>query len=102
MTQNEQNDSAVCMCVYIYIYLLWASQVALVVKNQPANTGDIREMGSIPASGRSPGGGHGNPFQYSCLENPHGQRSLEGYSAWGHKESDRTERLTHRHTKSHH
>ena len=39
---------------------------------------------------RSPGGGHGNPLQYSCLENPHGQRSLAGYSPWGHKESDTT------------
>ena len=41
--------------------------------------------------GRSPGGGHGNPLQYSCQENPHGQRSLAGYSPWGHKESDTTE-----------
>ena len=48
----------------------WASQVALVVKNPPANTGDVGDMGSIPGSGRSPGGGHGNPLQYSCLENP--------------------------------
>ena len=48
----------------------WASQVALVVKNPPANAGDIRDMGSIPGSGRSPGEGHGNPLQYSCLENP--------------------------------
>ena len=44
-------------------------RVALVVKNLPANTGDIRDAGSIPKSGRSPGGGHGNPLQYSCLEN---------------------------------
>ena len=50
-----------------------------MVKNQPDNTGDIRDMDSIPGSGRSPGGGHGNPLQYSCLENPHGQRSLAGY-----------------------
>ena len=42
----------------------------------------------------SPEEGNGNPIQYSCLENPHGQRSLAGYSPWGHKESDRTERLT--------
>ena len=49
---------------------LRASQVALVVKNPPANTGDVRDEGSIPWSGRSPGGGHGNPLQYSCLENP--------------------------------
>ena len=45
-------------------------------------------MGSSPGSGRSPGGGHGNPFRYSCLENPHGQRSLVGYSPCGRKESD--------------
>ena len=43
--------------------------MALVVKNPSANVGDIREVGSIPESGRSPGGGHGNPLQYSCLEN---------------------------------
>ena len=45
-------------------------QVVLVVKNPPANAGDIREAGSIPESGRSPGEGHGNPLQCSCLENP--------------------------------
>ena len=49
---------------------LWTSQLALVVKNPPANAGDARDMGSIPGSGRSLGGGHGNSIQYSCLENP--------------------------------
>ena len=49
---------------------IWASQVALVVKNLPANAGDLRDVGSSPGLGRSPGGGHGNPLQYSCLENP--------------------------------
>ena len=44
--------------------------MALVVKNLPASAGDIRDVGSIPVSGRSPGGGRGNPLQYSCLENP--------------------------------
>ena len=44
--------------------------MVLVVKNQPSNAGDIRDMGSIPGMGRSPGGGHGNPLQCSCLENP--------------------------------
>ena len=53
-----------------------ASQLVLVVKNPPANAEDIRNMGSIPGLGRSPGGGHGNPLQYSCLKNPHGQRRL--------------------------
>ena len=43
--------------------------MALAVKNPPANSGDIRDMGSIPGLGRSPGEGHGNPLQYSCLEN---------------------------------
>ena len=52
-----------------YCYL-WASQLALMVKNQVANVGDIRDAGLIPGSGRSRGGGHGNPLQYSCLENP--------------------------------
>ena len=47
-----------------------ASQVALVVKNPPANAGDRRDAGSIPGSGRSPGGGQGNPLRYFCLENP--------------------------------
>ena len=46
-----------------------ASQVVLVVKNPPANVGDIRDAGSIPGLGRSPGEGNGNPLQYSCLEN---------------------------------
>ena len=51
-------------------------------------------MGSISGLGRSPGGGHGNPLQYSFLPgDSHGQMSLEGYSPWGHKESDRTEQL---------
>ena len=49
--------------------VLQASQVAVKVKNLPANAGDIRD-GFIPGSGRSPGEGHGNPLQYSCLENP--------------------------------
>ena len=55
------------------------------------------DLGSIPGLGRSPGGGHGNPFQHFCLENPHGQRSLVGYSPWGHKELDTTEWLNTRH-----
>ena len=47
-----------------------ASQMALVVKNSPASAGDIRDTSSIPGLGRSPGGGNGDPIQYSCLENP--------------------------------
>ena len=57
-------------------------------KESACNAGDL---GSIPGLGRSPGGGHGNPLQYSCLENPHGQRSLVGYSPRSLKQSDLTE-----------
>ena len=60
-------------------------------KESACNMGDL---GLIPRLGRSPGGGHGNPLQYSCPENPHGQRSLSGYSPWGCKESDVTEQLS--------
>ena len=51
-----------------------------MVKILLANAGNIRDAGLIPELGRSPKVGHGNPLQYSCLENPHGQRSLVGYS----------------------
>ena len=57
-------------------------------KESACNAGDL---GSIPGLGRSPGGGHGNPLQYSCLENPHEWKNLAGCSPWGLKESDRTE-----------
>ena len=52
---------------------------------------NAEDLGSIPGSGRFPGEGNGNPLQYSCLENLHGQRSLAGYSPWGLKESHTTE-----------
>ena len=65
--------------------------MVLVVKNRPANAGGIRDMGLIPKLERCHGGGHGNPLQYSCLENSHGQRSLVGYSPQGCKELDMTE-----------
>ena len=59
------------MHLRIFIVVLFRiSQVMLVVKNPPANAGDIRNSGSIPGLGRSPGGGHDNPFQHFCLENP--------------------------------
>ena len=67
-------------------------QVAVeVVKDPWANAEEKRDVGSILGLGRSAGGGHGNPLQYSCMENPHGQRSLAGYSPSSCKESDTTE-----------
>ena len=61
----------------------------LVVKNPLANAGEVRDAGLIPGLGRSPGGGHGNPI--FLPGESHGQKSLVGYSPWGHKESDATE-----------
>ena len=65
-----------------------------MVKNLPENAGDTGDVSSIAASVRCPGGGNGNPLQYSCLENPYEQRSLVGYGPWGQKESDTTEQLS--------
>ena len=68
-----------CDCVYKYsvLYLMFSFSIQcdyiwgfLVVKNRPANAGDVRDLGLIPGSERSPGGGHSNPLQYSCLEKP--------------------------------
>ena len=64
---------------------------ALVVKNLPANAGDTSDVGSVPELRGIPVGRHGNTLQHSCLENPHGQRSLVGYSPWGRKELDTAE-----------
>ena len=63
-----------------------------MVKNMPANAGDIRDAGSIPGSGRSPGGRHGNPLHPNPFlpGESHGQRSLVGYNPQGHTESDTT------------
>ena len=71
----EQSESVVC--IYIYPGFPGSS----VGKESACKAGDAGDMGLIPGSGRFPGGGHGNPLQYCCLENPHGQGSLEGYSA---------------------
>ena len=81
-----------------------------MVNNLPAEAGAAGDEGSVPGLGRSPGGGHGNPLQYSCLENPMDRgawwatmwripRTEEpgGYNPWVHKESDRTEVTLHAH-----
>ena len=62
-----------------------------MVKNLPAPAGDIRDSGSIPGLERSPGGGHGNPLQYSCLENPIDRGNPAGYNPYGLTELDMTE-----------
>ena len=71
-----------------YWFLFLGFPDGSVSKESICNVGDL---GLIPGLGRSPGGEHGNPLQFSCLENPCGQRSLADYSPWGCKESDMTE-----------
>ena len=82
------------------MHMHWASLVAQMVKNLPAMRETwVQSLGSVPGLERSLVG-HGNPLQYSCLESPHGQRSLVGYGLWGHKELDTTEQLnTHAYAK---
>ena len=75
----------------IYCATYQASQGVLVVKNLPANAGDVRDMGSIPRSGRCPGGGHSNPLQYFCLKNPMDRRAWRAAVLGVAKESDTTE-----------
>ena len=76
----------------IHSIISWASLVAQSVKKKC--TFNVGDLGSIPGLGRSPGGGHGNPFQYSCLEHLLGQRSLAGYNPWCCSESDMTEQFS--------
>ena len=81
-------------CISLFPKWAWgASQAALVVKNLPANAGDMRDMGLIPGWGRSPGGGHGNPLQCLCLENP---KDRGAWRAAVHRvaESDTMKRLS--------
>ena len=69
-----------------------------MLKNLPANAGDVRDSDSIPGSGRFPGGEHGNALQYSCLENPMDRGAWWATSPQGPKESDMTEATQNAHT----
>ena len=88
---------ASCGLVLVYLFTLSSAFLLALTKGflggldgkeSACNAGDL---GSIPGSVRSPGVGNGNPLQCSHLKNPHGQRSLEGYSPWNHKKSDTAE-----------
>ena len=87
LNNNKQVDS---VRLELHCWIRWASQVVLVVKNPPANAGDINDACLISGSGRSPGGPTGNPLQHSCLENP-----MDGGAWWATihmvSESDMTE-----------
>ena len=71
-------------------WFLRTSQVALEIRNLPASTGDISDVGSIPGLARSPGGGHGNPLQYACLANPMDKEAWQATVHRGHKNMDMT------------
>ena len=89
--KGKESEKGLYIYIYIYIYThtytypfmymyVYTHKGFPVEKNLPANAGDARDAVSIPGSGKSPGGGNGNPLQYSCLEKSHGQRRLLGYS----------------------
>ena len=63
------------------------------VKNTPGNAGDIGDAGLIPGLEGCPGEGNGNPLQYSCLRESHGQTSLVGFRPWGRKETDKNNKV---------
>ena len=94
----SDNTCVQCSCFFPYLMHYMGFPGGSDSKESTCN---VRELGSIPGLGRSPGGEHGNPLQYSCLENPHGQRSLVGYSPWGRKESDTTEQIWSLHSTMH-
>ena len=102
MEKNLKNS--VCLRVYVYV---GASLDGSAEKNPPAVPGEAGDPGSVPVSGRSPGGGHGNQFQYSCLGNPMDRGAKWATYPRGHKELDMTEvteymrARTHTHTHTH-
>ena len=71
-----------------FFLILFYTRVELIYRASAGKESacNAEDLGFIPELGRSPGGGHGEPLWYSCLDNPHGQRSLAGYSPWGRKE----------------
>ena len=93
--QAHRNRLSAKQIIFIYYRRAWVSQVVSVVKNPPANAGDTRDKGLIPATGRSPGRGNGKPLQYSCPGEHHGQRNLVCYAVHGVTESATTEHACH-------
>ena len=86
LIQEDYSDTSI-----VKEYAQWWAQVTPVVENLPANTGDIRDVGLIPGSGRCPGEGNGYLLQYFCLENPMDTGAWWAAVHGSHKESDMTE-----------
>ena len=78
----------------LFFYVLTSVPIPWWLRRRSVCRTVAGDLGSIPGLGRSPGEGHGNPRQYSCLENPHGRRSLVGYSLWGHNSRTRLSDFT--------
>ena len=94
---NEQILSGWCLpdsLHLIFVHCVWCLLGFLGGSDGKESICNMEDLGSVPGLGRSPGEGNGYPLQYSGLENSHGQRSLAGYSPWGHKELDTTEWLS--------
>ena len=94
---NEQILSGWCLSDslhLIFVHCVWCLLGFLGGSDGKESICNMEDLGSVPGLGRSPGEGNGYPLQYSGLENSHGQRSLAGYSPWGHKELDTTEWLS--------
>ena len=97
---NSYNSVGSVIGFFFFFFLVLVAahkgllRLALVVKHPPANAGDVREEGLVPVSGRSSGGGHSNPPQYSCLENPM-DRDWRATVHVGHKDSDKAEATEH-------
>ena len=85
--ESEKVCVCVCVCVYISPHHINGLPQWLSRKESACNAGDTGDAGSIPGSGRSPGGGNGNPLQYSCLENPMDRKTSEGQSRGSQRHS---------------
>ena len=99
MGKKEESKPFICFLIWLFLWFEMGFPSGSVVKNPPADVGDARHLGLIPGPGRSPGGGNGNPLQYSCQDKT---EEPGDYSPWVCKESDMMEcECAHAHTHIH-
>ena len=108
LASGHRADPAICIQILVFSFFFfffffggytqkcncWVIWLLWPMTYNYESTCSVGDLGLIPGQGKTPRGVHDNPLQYSCLENSHGQRSLVGYSPWGHTESDMTEQLS--------